>query len=157
MNEKKRELELKMEEKKKVAEIQSRFENGDRLNLVQPNRKFIREALVGEMKGFQTKEITLLLFTDLLVRAKALKNGKLKFGGMVSIEKMKVSAGEQGGLQFLVSDVDKPNKHFTFFTTNVEATQQWMKDLRTLMLEKKLGQNEALRKSVRYAIFRTIG
>jgi hypothetical protein len=105
------------------------------------------------MKGFQTKEITLLLFSDLLVRAKAVKNGKLKFGGMIAIEKIKISQGEQSPLQFVVSDVDKPNTSFTFFTTRIEDTQQWLKDLRGLLNEKKFPQNEATRKSFRYFIF----
>jgi DNA-directed RNA polymerase specialized sigma subunit len=90
INEKKREDEKSL----KMMEIQNRFENSEKINLVTPTRRYIREAILGEIrdqtKDIRTKENLYMLFNDVVIRAKQKINGKLQCAAMIPAESLRV-------------------------------------------------------------------
>eukprot|EP01114_Cavostelium_apophysatum_P005323 TRINITY_DN1615_c1_g2_i1.p1 TRINITY_DN1615_c1_g2~~TRINITY_DN1615_c1_g2_i1.p1 ORF type:complete len:637 (-),score=180.86 TRINITY_DN1615_c1_g2_i1:36-1946(-) len=127
----------------KILELQNTHENGEKLNLVSPGRKYIREGIIGELKdygsakGTRITEAKYFLFNDLLIRSKPSRGGKLVCKLMIPIEHLLIEDFEEGpssvlGNVFEVTHKEKNSKH-TLFASNKDEKNSWLDALRQLL------------------------
>lgn len=126
----------------KLVEIQQIIIGSD-FTIIEPTRRFVREAVFVKISGGKQQERHFILFNDVLVYASKnfFKKGTLQFKGKIFLGQMGVNNVEDSleiKNAFELARIDNnQKKKYMVCTTTVQEKRTWIEDLNRLIEENK--------------------